>query len=177
MTDDSQPSAWRQLRAIGLLPGVGAIVVPAVLLITGDFEVGWGLPASLAWLPPLAGAVLIAAGLAVMYRTITLFATAGRGTLAPWDPTDSLVVLGPYRYVRNPMITGVLVILLGEAALFGSVALLAWFAVFFAVNAIWMPLVEEPGLERRFGADYLEYKHNVPRWLPRLRPWEPGSAR
>jgi protein-S-isoprenylcysteine O-methyltransferase Ste14 len=150
-------------------------VVPAVLLIPGGVEVGWGLPAWVAWLPPLAGVSMIAAGLALMYRTIKLFATAGRGTLAPWDPTERLVVLGPYRYVRNPMISGVLAILLGEAALFGSLPLVAWFALFFAVNAIWMPVVEEPGLERRFGARYLEYKRNVPRWLPRLSPWEPGS--
>jgi protein-S-isoprenylcysteine O-methyltransferase Ste14 len=169
---------WRQLRAIGPLPGLGAVVVPAaILLVTGDLEVGWGLPAGVAWLPPLGGAVLIAAGLALMHRTITLFATEGRGTLAPWDPTERLVVLGPYRYVRNPMISGVLAILLGEAALLGSVPLLTWFALFFAVNAIWMPLVEEPGLERRFGADYVAYKRSVPRWLPRLSPWEPGSAR
>jgi protein-S-isoprenylcysteine O-methyltransferase Ste14 len=154
---------------------VGAVVVPAILLITGGVDVGWGLLAWLAWLPPLVGICLIAAGLVLMYRTITLFATAGRGTLAPWDPTERLVVLGPYRYVRNPMISGVLAILVGEAALFGSVPLLAWFVLFFAVNAIWMPLVEEPGLERRFGAGYLEYKRNVPRWLPRLSPWEPGS--
>jgi protein-S-isoprenylcysteine O-methyltransferase Ste14 len=153
------------------------MVVPAVLLITGGVEVGWGLPAWLAWLAPLAGVCLIAAGLVLMYRTITLFATVGRGTLAPWDPTERLVVLGPYRYVRNPMISGVLAILLGEAALFGSLPVLAWFAVSFAVNAIWMPLVEEPGLERRFGADYLEYKRNVPRWVPRLSPWEPDPAR
>jgi protein-S-isoprenylcysteine O-methyltransferase Ste14 len=153
------------------------VVVPAVIVLaTGNVDVGWGLPAAPAWIPPLAGGVLIATGLALMYRTITLFATAGQGTLAPWDPTERLVVLGPYRYVRNPMISGVLAILLGEAALLGSLALLAWFVLFFAVNAIWMPAVEEPGLERRFGAAYLAYKRNVPRWVPRLRPWEPEAG-
>lgn len=171
-------SAWRQLRAIGPLPGMAAVVVPAVIaLTTEEVDVGWGLPSGVAWLPPLAGAVLIVSGLALMYGTITLFATAGRGTLAPWDPTERLVVLGPYRYVRNPMISGVLAILLGEAALLGSLPLLAWFALFFAANAIWMPAVEEPGLERRFGSDYLTYKRNVPRWLPRLRPWRPEGGR
>lgn len=58
--------------------------------------------------------------------------------------------------------------------LLGSRPLLTWFAVVFAVNAVYFPLVEEPGLERRFGAAYGEYRANVPRWLPRLRPWEPG---
>jgi protein-S-isoprenylcysteine O-methyltransferase Ste14 len=85
-----------------------------------------------------------------------------------------LVVEGPYRHVRNPMITGVMSILLGEAVGLGSPPLLIWFALFFTVNAVYMPLVEEPGLARRFGDDYAVYKRNVPRWLPRPRPWTPG---
>jgi protein-S-isoprenylcysteine O-methyltransferase Ste14 len=83
-------------------------------------------------------------------------------------------VRGPYRHVRNPMISGVFAVLLGEAALLGSLPLLAWAAAFAAANTIWMPLVEEPGLVRRFGADYEAYRANVPRWVPRLRPWEPS---
>jgi len=106
-----------------------------------------------------------------MIKTVKLFATVGEGTLAPWDPTQKLVVRGIYRYVRNPMITGVSCILLGEAVALGSVALLGWFMLFFVANVIYMPLVEETGLERRFGEDYLAYRQNVPRWIPRLRPW------
>ena len=63
--------------------------------------------------------------------------------------------------------------LLGESALFGSLPLLVWFGAVFALNAIYFPLVEEPGLRERFGEDYDAYRANVPRWLPRLRPWEP----
>lgn len=111
-----------------------------------------------------------------MAWTVSLFARVGGGTLAPWDPTSRLVVLGPYRHVRNPMITGVLAILLGEASLFGSLPLLLWFAAVFAVNAVYLPLVEEPGLRTRFGADYEAYRANVPRWLPRLRPWDPETG-
>jgi protein-S-isoprenylcysteine O-methyltransferase Ste14 len=55
--------------------------------------------------------------------------------------------------------------------LLGSAALLVWFGAFFAVNAIWMPLVEEPGLVERFGDDYRRYKRAVPRWIPRRTPW------
>jgi protein-S-isoprenylcysteine O-methyltransferase Ste14 len=80
-------------------------------------------------------------------------------------------VRGPYRYVRNPMISGVLFVLLGEAALAGSLPLLLWFGLVFAINAVYLPLVEEPGLSRRFGDDYATYKANVPRWVPRIRPW------
>jgi protein-S-isoprenylcysteine O-methyltransferase Ste14 len=71
------------------------------------------------------------------------------------------------------MISGVLFVLLGEAAVLGSAGLLIWAAAFLAANAVYMPLFEEPGLRRRFGEDYETYAANVPRWLPRLRPWEP----
>ena len=99
--------------------------------------------------------------------TVALFAGVGQGTLAPWDPTTRLVVRGPYRHVRNPMISGVLAVLLGEAALFGSLAVLAWWAFVFALNAVYFVLVEEPGLRERFGAEYEAYAARVPRWLPR----------
>jgi protein-S-isoprenylcysteine O-methyltransferase Ste14 len=161
----------RHLRAIAVLPGLGIVGVPAtILIVTGAVEIGWGLPAELAWLPLLVGAALIGAGLALMYRTISLFARVGEGTLAPWDPTRKLVVQGPYRYARNPMISGVLAVLLGEAALFGSPPLAAWFAAFFAINAVWFVLVEEPGLRRRFGREYEAYARAVPRWIPRRTP-------
>jgi protein-S-isoprenylcysteine O-methyltransferase Ste14 len=167
-------SRWRHLRAVGLLPGVGALFVPgAILLATREVNVGWGLPGAVAALPVLLGAALIAAGLTLMYRTIFLFAREGGGTLAPWDPTTRLVVRGPYRHVRNPMITGVLAVLLGECALLGSWPLLVWAGIFALANGLWMPLVEEPALERRFGDDYRDYRRNVPRWLPRPTAWSP----
>jgi protein-S-isoprenylcysteine O-methyltransferase Ste14 len=148
--------ALRHLAAIVLLPGVVTVVVPALLLPDAD----------LGPLAPL-GVVLIAAGLGLFAWTVGLFEGEGDGTLAPWDPTSRLVVRGPYRYVRNPMITAVFTVLLGEAALFGSWALLAWAGIFIAINAIWFPLVEEPGLRERFGAEYDAYAAEVPRWLPR----------
>ena len=164
---------WRHVRAIGLLPGFGAGAVPALILALTEFDVGWGLDGALAAVTVLAGAVLAGAGLALVYRTISLFAHEGGGTLAPWDPTRKLVVRGPYRFVRNPMITGVLTVLLGEASLFGSPWILAWAAVFLTMNAIWFPLVEEPGLHRRFGDEYEAYSRSVPRWIPRRAPWTP----
>jgi protein-S-isoprenylcysteine O-methyltransferase Ste14 len=156
--------AARHLLAICLLPGVVAGVLPA-LIVWGDGLAAWPLVAL--------GAVVIALGLGLIVQTVALFATVGEGTLAPWDPTARLVVQGPYRRVRNPMISGVLCVLVGETLLFGSTALLVWLALVFAVNAIYLPLVEEPGLRRRFGAEYEAYRDAVPRWLPRLRPWNP----
>ena len=159
-------SVWRHLRAIGLLPVTVTIVVPGLIL--------WRTGAELApWPLATLGVALIGIGLALVTWTVSLFARIGKGTLAPWDPTSRLVVVGPYRHVRNPMISGVLTVLLGEAALFGSLPLLVWFGAVFAVNAVYFPLVEEPGLRERFGEDYDAYRANVPRWLPRLRPWEP----
>lgn len=152
----------RQLLAVAALPLVVAGAVPALL--------AWRSGATVAAWPLAAlGAAMIAAGLALVGWTVTLFARVGRGTLAPWDPTARLVVAGPYRHVRNPMITGVVSVLFGGAALLGSLPLLAWAAGVFAVNALYLPLVEEPGLVRRFGEDYERYRAAVPRWLPRLR--------
>ena len=167
-------SAWRQARAIVLLPGTVTVVVPAAILIAGEGpEFGWGLGGVVAAVPVLVGSTRIAAGVALWAWTVRLFARIGRGTLAPWDPTRHLVVEGPYMHVRNPMISGVLAVLLGESILFGSSALLIWFAAFLALNSVGFLVYEEPGLNRRFGDEYREYRRNVPRWLPRRTPWTP----
>jgi protein-S-isoprenylcysteine O-methyltransferase Ste14 len=102
---------------------------------------------------------------------VYLFAKIGHGTLAPWDPTRNLVAVGPYRYIRNPMITGVALMLLGQALLWGSRVLGIWACIFILVNHLYFVQLEEPGLERRFGENYRAYKANVPRWIPRTRPW------
>lgn len=166
----------KHLQAIFALPVMGVVVIPgALILIVRDMNVGWSLPTPFNLLPALTGIVLIGLGLTLMFKTISLFATVGQGTLAPWTPTKKLVVRGIYRYVRNPMISGVFCILLGEGLLFSSKSLLIWFAVFVVGNLIYMPLFEEPGLERRFGEDYVQYKKHVPRWIPRMTPWEAAS--
>ena len=118
------------------------------------------------------GVALVALGLTLVARTIALFATVGRGTLAPWSPPERLVVRGIYRHVRNPMISGVLCLLCGEALSLGSKPLAGWFVTFFLINLVYIPLLEEPGLEERFGRPYRVYKQNVPRWLPKLKPWD-----
>jgi len=166
-------SPWRQVRAIALLPGTVTLLVPLLILLANGTDVGWGLGDGLAVLPVLLGLALIAAGFALWLWTVRLFARVGRGTLAPWDPTRHLVVDGPYRHVRNPMISAVLAVLAGEAALFGSLSLLIWCAAFFALNQVVFLFYEEPGLARRFGDEYRAYRQSVPRWLPRRAPWTP----
>lgn len=157
---------WKQLRAILLLPVMVTIVIPTYLTLST------GAIAPFALLRVVGGLVLIALGLTLVVVTVQMFIRIGQGTLAPWDETQQLVVVGVYRHVRNPMITGVGLILLGEAVALGSLPILICFFVFAAINMVYIPLSEEAGLERRFGEDYREYKRNVPRWIPRLRAWE-----
>jgi protein-S-isoprenylcysteine O-methyltransferase Ste14 len=163
---------WRQVRAILLLPGVVALLIPAVILWFAQADsLEWPWPLDL--LAVITGLVFIGLGFRLMAQTIRLFAAAGQGTLAPWDPTHKLVVQGIYRRVRNPMITGVGCVLLGEALLFRSLSLFYWFIAFAILNVAYIPLLEEPGLVKRFGDDYLLYKENVPRWVPRRHAWQP----
>jgi protein-S-isoprenylcysteine O-methyltransferase Ste14 len=170
--------AWRHLQAIILLPGVVTLVIPGIILRRTGTD-SWGLwqsvPATRIILPVI-GVICICPGLALMTATIRLFATVGQGTLAPWEPPQRLVVRGVYFHVRNPMISGVLCVLLGESVLTASVPLLQWFLIFAVINAIYIPLLEEPMLVNRFGEDYRVYKRNVPRWLPRWKPWTGEAA-
>ncbi|MGO8863218.1 MAG: methyltransferase family protein [Acidimicrobiales bacterium] len=143
-------------------------VIPATLLWLGgldSFRIWQSFPGPKLILP-IVGIISISLGLSLMVATIRLFVTVGKGTLAPWEPTQKLVVQGVYRHVRNPMISGVILVLLGEAMLTASLPLFCWFLVAALINAAYIPLSEEPGLVKRFGEDYLIYKRNVPRWVP-----------
>ena len=166
---------WNHVKAIALLPFMVTVVIPAVIL--DDSGIG-GLalyrPAPWHIVMAAGAAAFVGLGLTLFVLTVRMFVQTGRGTLAPWIPTQRLVVAGVYRHVRNPMITGVMCILLAEVIFFGSLPLLSWFAVFVVVNTTYIPLIEEPSLEKRFGSDYVRYKENVPRWISRLTPWEPG---
>jgi protein-S-isoprenylcysteine O-methyltransferase Ste14 len=151
------------------MPATVTIVGPALILAGSGGGLGWDLPFPWNVLIVALGCASIAVGLAFVVWTISLFVRVGRGTLAPWDPTQRLVAQGPYRRVRNPMISGVGAILVGEVLIAGSSWLALWFAIFAVLNAVYIPLVEEPGLRERFGEDYNAYSDAVPRWLPRLR--------
>jgi protein-S-isoprenylcysteine O-methyltransferase Ste14 len=161
----------RHLLAILLLPVVMTIVVPFWLRMRFEsIDTRWHGPAVLVWPIRALGAVVLLGGVALFAWCVSLFARVGRGTLAPWDPTQQLVAVGPYRYLRNPMITGVATVLAGQALLTGSWILAAWMLAFVAINLVYFVTVEEPGLERRFGDPYREYKARVPRWMPRRPP-------
>lgn len=167
---ETAPVLWlRHLFSIAALPFGIAVLVPiwiarrrSVAPALGDGGGALGLQ--------LAGGALLALGLVLFAGSLRRFVAEGRGTLAPWDPPRALVVSGPYRWVRNPMISGVILVLCGEAALLRSVPHALWAASFAALNAVYIPLIEEPGLRRRFGAAYADYCAQVPRFVPRLRP-------
>src|SRR3989441_8534020 len=112
------------------------------------------------------GWVLIAAGIALYFACAFWgFALRGKGTPLPIDPPKRLVVEGPYGLVRNPMYWSVASVMLGEAAVFHSVALAELAFAFFAGVNVFVLLYEEPALRRKFGAEYEEYCRRVPRWL------------
>ena len=164
----------KHVKAFIALPFMVVLVIPLIITCAADFI----LPAEYLLLPgravtPYLGVLFFALGAALSASTVILFSRIGRGTLAPWDSPRHLVVAGPYKLTRNPMISGVFGMLLGEAFFFSSLPLLGWLVLFAAINAFWIPLWEEPNLIRRFGEDYLLYKKHVPRWLPRLSPWRP----
>jgi protein-S-isoprenylcysteine O-methyltransferase Ste14 len=161
----------RHLLSILLLPFMVTVFVPRWLLGTDAAAMGWGGAPAADWLSRGAGAVVFAIGFALFAWCVLLFARVGKGTLAPWDPTQRLVAVGPYRHVRNPMISGVAAMLAGEALFWRTGVLTLWLGAFFAINHAYFLLSEEPGLARRFGDGYREYRASVPRWLPRIRPW------
>jgi len=165
---------WRHLMSILLFPVTMTLVIPA-LIIAGDVRMpDLSSPAAIGL--TTIGGLLIAGGLGLMIWTVTLFDRVGKGTLgvgAVMGEPVHLVVRGPYRHVRNPMITGVLCILLGEAAITASGSLLGWFAIFLTFQLIAIRFWEEPHLVKRFGSEYVAYRRNVPRWIPRISGWDP----
>jgi protein-S-isoprenylcysteine O-methyltransferase Ste14 len=135
---------------------------------------GWDLPRLASpWVVVrvAAGAVLVVAAVVVLVRNFVRFVSEGRGTPAPIAPPDQLVVGGDYRYVRNPMYVAIVAAVLGQALIFGSLALLAYAAIIWVFAAAFVRVYEEPALLRRFGASYERYRSSVRAWLPRLHPW------
>ncbi|SEM81385.1 methyltransferase [Lihuaxuella thermophila] len=99
-------SVYSHVKAILAAPFNVTVTIPLLILVlSGDLRIGWAMGGSL-----IVGTLLLSGGLYLLVTTIRLFARKGEGTLAPWNPPQKLVVAGPYRYVRNPMYSGVLFI-------------------------------------------------------------------
>ena len=122
------------------------------------------------------GIAVMGLGLYAIVKTVLSMIRIGKGTLAPWSPSKHLVTSGMYAYVRNPMIMAVFTVLIGESTAILSFRILIWALCFFLLNNIFFMVYEEPSLEKKFGEEYLKYKKNVPRWIPRSHPFKPGQG-
>lgn len=146
---------WRALLAFLALPGVVAYLVPAAWL--------WrSTRASIAY---PSGITLLCAGTVGLLWCVRDFYVQGKGTLAPWAPPQSLVVVGLYRLSRNPMYLCVLTVLAGWAITFASGGLGVYAACIAAAFHLRVVLGEEPWLLRRHGAIWSDYVQRVPRWV------------
>jgi protein-S-isoprenylcysteine O-methyltransferase Ste14 len=142
-----------------LVPGAVTVYIPSLILGQTHFPDTWEL---LQWFALL----LAVTGIIVLLHCIVTFAINGRGTLSPLDAPRHLVVRGLYRYIRNPMYCGVLLILLAEATFFKSVALLQYAGGWVLLIHLVVVLYEEPTLHRQFGDSYDDYCRVVHRWIP-----------
>jgi len=159
------------------VPGTVAVAAPWLAVV----RFGHGDPRPQGW--AFVGVLPLLAGAALYFRCAWGFATEGRGTPAPVDPPEEMVVHGPYRWMRNPMYVAVVTFVVGEALLFRSLALALYAALLALVFHLFVTLFEEPTLKRQFGPAYETYLARVPRWLPRQpeaaagADTEGGSAR
>jgi protein-S-isoprenylcysteine O-methyltransferase Ste14 len=152
--------ALRTLLFSIAVPGTVTAVVPYAY-----FRAGLHRPDGASW----AGLLPLAFGVALYAWCASEFSWRGRGTPNPLDPPRVLVVQGPYRVVRNPMYVAVLLVLVGEALLLTSPSIAVYAAAVACAFALFVLVIEEPILRRKFGASYADYVRRVPRWLPRPR--------
>ena len=138
---------------------------------------GWRLEAPFFGMPPfrLAGGILIVLGAVGLLDSFIRFAVQGEGTPAPVFPTRHLVITGLYRYVRNPMYLAVMSAVLGQGLLLGNATLLEYGALVWLLFHIFVLVYEEPTLRASFGAEYIVFCAEVPRWIPRVTPWRGHS--
>jgi len=142
-------------------PGTITVLLPSLLLRGGP---GWRVEGARA----LVGGPLMLAGALLYAWCAYAFGRFGQGTPAPIDPPRHFVDRGLYARTRNPMYLGIVSVLVGEAALFGSSRLFAYAGAVFLGFHVFTVLYEEPAHRRRFGAAFDEYCRRVPRWIPRL---------
>jgi len=164
---DKGPSILLHIRDWLALPFVVTVIIP-YFLNSIALPIVKDAPAIFSTI----GMVLYTIGISMQLYTTYLFWKYAQGTLAPWQPTQKLVIRGLYKYCRNPMITGVLLMLAGEALFFNARGIMVWTCMFFMMNTMFFIFKEEPDMLARFGEPYREYKKHVPRWLPRLTPYK-----
>ncbi len=153
----------RAITYAALFIGLVLVFVPARLLSWS----GIAQPKTIG-VPQVGGMVVSAVGAVLALWCLIAFVVEGKGTPAPFDPPRRLVILGPYRFVRNPMYVGAGFGLAGAALFYGSFQLLAYTGLFFLASHLFVVFYEEPRLRREFDREYTAYCKAVGRWLPKL---------
>ena len=146
------------VRAFTLLPIIGV-----ALGLRAVFE----FPVIAFPLQSFVGLVLILATKILDFESLRAFSAAG-GTFYYADPPKQVVTTGPYRYVRNPLYLTLFIDTVGLFLIYGSTTFIIMLVLLVVGINYLVVGWEEPGLENRFGAAYLDYKKNVPRWIPRI---------
>jgi protein-S-isoprenylcysteine O-methyltransferase Ste14 len=154
-------TALKSLFFLIFVPGLLIGYIPYVVSTTDTEFASLGVIAYIAFL-------LWFLASAAMFWCFWNFLVNGRGTPAPIDPPKELVVVGLYRYVRNPMYVAGLIGLLGWILWSPSFSLILVFIIFFIATHLFITLYEEPNLKKRFGESYEQYLHQVPRWIPKF---------
>ena len=162
------------LKVVLILPGNVLITIPFLIFLLTRNSYSYYLVDFDNFLLYFAMFFLTLGLLLAIWSVRTFYIKGGAGTPGPWRPISNLIISGPYRYVRNPMILGVVDLLLFESALFTSISLLLWAIVFFVGNIIYFKTFEEKELIKRFGADYENYKNEVPMLFPKFTPYNKG---
>lgn len=112
------------------------------------------------------GVGLFALGAVLVFASAYYLTRRGEGTPAPFDAPKKFVLAGPYQYIRNPMMMGLFAMIFGEAMWFSSPSIFLYGLLIVVLVRIFVTYIEEPGLEKRFGEEYLAYKKAVPPWFP-----------
>lgn len=144
-----------------LKPGIVAGLLPSIIVKSGFISAVTNTPLFHHYI----GLLMFFAGVFIMINCIIRFTNEGQGTLSPADPTKRLVVSGLYKFSRNPMYVGVMLILFGEVVFTLSVYLLFYSVSIFILFNLFVVLKEEPRLKKDFGKEYEEYYKTVGRWL------------
>ena len=145
-----------------LVPGLLIGVFPYMISTTDTELISLGVLSYLAF-------PFLLIGWVAMLWCFWNFTVNGKGTPAPIDPPKELVVVGLYRFVRNPMYVAGLITLLGWILWSPSLPLILAFFLFLLATQLFVTLYEEPTLKKKFGAAYEEYLKQVPRWISKFK--------
>jgi len=143
-----------------------ALFIILAIIVDKALTLPWPVPDNFSW---KIGYFLMAIGAAMVAWTVVYFRKS-RGTPVPVNPPQALITCGPYRYARNPMLTGVFLFMFGLGIAIHSLSLVLVFTPLYALTHVWeLKQIEEPELVKRFGDEFLTYRERTPMFFPRIR--------